>query len=158
MKKVVISIIVILAIFTTACSNPQKEYEPITSWKNSDTEVSKQEFAELTKSNNAMAYKDGKFLIKDKQAVIKSDAGDVTTYFIQNAYIPIKEAKKIIKKDNWTREELLTQYAGAAQNIDVNTKENTIEIFFITGARGYGELRVTFEGDKVKSMTNTFQE
>ncbi|EUJ24356.1 hypothetical protein PCORN_18741 [Listeria cornellensis FSL F6-0969] len=66
--------------------------------------------------------------------------------------------KKSSKKDDWTKVELLTKYAGAAQNIDVNTKENTMEAFFITGPRGYGELRVTFDGDKLKTMTNTFQE
>ncbi|MBC1563530.1 hypothetical protein [Listeria booriae] len=156
--KRIISIIAILAILTVACSNQEKDYSPITSWKNEDVEVSKQEFVELTKGNNALEFKNGKVVIHDKDAVIKSNVGDVTTYFVQNAYIPIIDAKEIIKKDDWTKEELLTKYAGAAQNIDVNAKENTIEAFFITGPRGYGELRVTFDGGKLKSMTNTFQE
>ncbi|EUJ24355.1 hypothetical protein PCORN_18736 [Listeria cornellensis FSL F6-0969] len=81
-----------------ACSHQEKEYSPVTSWENEDAEVSKQEFAELTKSNNALEYKDGKIVIQDKDAVIRSSTGDVTTYFVQNAYIPITDAKEIIKK------------------------------------------------------------
>ncbi|EUJ48374.1 hypothetical protein [Paenilisteria rocourtiae] len=158
MKRTIISIIAILTILTVACSHQEKEYSPVTSWKNEDTEVSKQEFAELTKSNNALEYTDGEIVIQDKDAVTRSDTGDATTYFVQNAYIPITDAKEITKRDNWTKEELLTKYAGAAQSIDVNTKENMIEAFFITGPRGYGELRVTFDGDTLKTMTNTFQE
>ncbi|MBC2241767.1 hypothetical protein [Listeria booriae] len=156
MKKIIISVVVILTIFAIGCSNDAEQAKPITSWKNEDNEVSKQEFAELTKNNNALEYKDGKFVIHDKKAVIKSRADDATTYFVQNAYIPIKAAQAIVKKEDWTKDELLTKYAGAAQNI--TEKGNTVEAFFITGPRGYGELRVTFDGDQVKSMTNTFQE
>ncbi|WP_206537464.1 hypothetical protein [Listeria cornellensis] len=156
MKKISLSIILILTIFVIGCSNQEKKVEPITSWKNEDKEVSAQEFKELTKSNNALEYKNGKFIIHDEDAVVKSQAGDVTTYFVQNAYIPMTDAETIIKKDKWTKREFLTQYIGAAQNITVNEKDKTVEVFFITGPRGYGELRVLFDGNKAGTVTNTF--
>lgn len=155
-KVIVVVMIVMLAMVVVGCTNQVRQVKPVTTWKNKDSEVSKEEFNSLTKNNNALEFKDGKILIHDKSAVVKSETETVTTYFVQNAYIPITNAKAIVKKDNWTKQEFLTKYAGAAQNIEINTKEDTIEAFFITGARGYGELRVTFKGDKVQSMTNTF--
>lgn len=153
MRKIVMTIIAIFAVISAGCSNKST---PIESWKNTDSEVSNEEFTELTKNNNALEYLGEKVQIKDKGAVVVSESGKVTTYFVPNTYIPIANAKDIVKKDNWTKQDFLTQYVGAAQSVSLNEKEDTVEAFFITGARGYGELRVTFEGNKLKAMTNTF--
>ncbi|WP_430536130.1 hypothetical protein [Listeria rocourtiae] len=153
MKKTVIIIIAIFALIGTGCSN---KADLIESWKNTDSEVSNEEFAKLTQNNNTLEFVGEKIQVHNKDAVVIGKSGEVTNYFVQNAYIPIEQAKKIIKKDNWTKQDFLIQYIGAAQNVSINEKENTVEAFFITGAHGYGELRVTFEGDQLKSMTNTF--
>ncbi|EJR93397.1 hypothetical protein IKE_05888 [Bacillus cereus VD196] len=153
---IILTCILILGVLA-ACGKDKtiEDVKPVEKWENSDKDVTKEEFKEMTKNNNSMGFE------KNEIKVYKQDSVQVTTneqektYYVADAYLPIEEAKRI-QKDKPSMEELLVKYSGAAQEIIENEKEKEIKVTFVTGPQGYELLSVKYKDGKLKDINATF--